>query len=328
MFRSSNISAFLCLFALHIDVARSHEAYSPLNCVPENNVYIPTNSDNSGMTRDEFEKISILITERYEHLAKNHGAELVLDLDWENPRVNAHAFQIVTPTKKQEWHIWMLGGLARHPLVTNDAFALVVCHEVGHHFAGFPFYPLEQFSPRGTGARVYTDAWASVEGQADYFATQHCLKTAWKDEHEENIFAFFSSPKLQQMCSSVENENINEIGLCVRMIQAGQSITNLFAVLNHNALPSPFSPTSQFVDVTYALHPNAQCRLDTYVQGAQCKTQFEEEEIPGRNKQRPYLQYTLEAQNKAFKSSCGVAKSTKQEIYVHGARPNCWFGLK
>jgi hypothetical protein len=34
----------------------------------------------------------------------------------------------------------MFGGLARHELVTDDGFMMVVCHETGHHLGGAPRY--------------------------------------------------------------------------------------------------------------------------------------------------------------------------------------------
>ena len=49
-----------------------------------------------------------------------------------------------------KWVVAMFGGLARRPEVTKDAFQFVVCHEVGHHLAGWPF--------------AYD--WASNEGQS------------------------------------------------------------------------------------------------------------------------------------------------------------------
>jgi len=46
--------------------------------------------------------------------------------------VNAYA----SVDKQGQQFIHMFGGLARHPLMTEDAFLLVACHEFGHHYGG------------------------------------------------------------------------------------------------------------------------------------------------------------------------------------------------
>jgi hypothetical protein len=61
------------------------------------------------------------------------------------------------------------GGLYRHPKMTNDAFKLVLCHELGHTFGGPPLYTGEDMS---------------VEGQADYYSTDNCalaMGLPWKN---------------------------------------------------------------------------------------------------------------------------------------------------
>ena len=61
-------------------------------------------------------------------------------------------------------------GMARRPEMTEDAFMIIVCHEIGHHLAGMPQY----------------DEWAAIEGQADFFATHACAKNMWRDERNKN----------------------------------------------------------------------------------------------------------------------------------------------
>ena len=64
------------------------------------------------------------------------------------------------------WEVHMYGGLARHQAVTADGFALVVCHELGHHLGGAP-QKVDWFG------RL---RWASNEGQADYWGTAKCFR--------------------------------------------------------------------------------------------------------------------------------------------------------
>ena len=63
--------------------------------------------------------------------------------------------------------------------MTPDGFALVLCHELGHHLAGNP--------------RV--QAWAANEGQSDYFSTQSCARELWSGETAENAKAALTVPK-------------------------------------------------------------------------------------------------------------------------------------
>ena len=67
--------------------------------------------------------------------------------------VNANASQ-----RGRTWIVNMYGGLARRPEITPDGFAMVLCHELGHHMGGFPF----------------VSGWAANEGQSDLFATLSC----------------------------------------------------------------------------------------------------------------------------------------------------------
>ena len=84
----------------------------------------------------------------------------------------------------------MFGGLARHKLVTPDGFALVACHEMGHHLGG---------APRRGG-------WASNEGQSDYYATTKCARRIWAEDNNAAIMqdriskGLEISEKAQQEC--------------------------------------------------------------------------------------------------------------------------------
>lgn len=118
---------------------------------------------NATMTEKKFNEIIDSVTSYYEPIVASHGASLKVNRLWTNPTVNASAEQTGS-----SWSLNMYGGLARRPEITEDGFALVVCHELGHHLGGFSFY-------KGMGE------WAANEGQSDYFSTQSCAKNIWKD---------------------------------------------------------------------------------------------------------------------------------------------------
>jgi hypothetical protein len=90
--------------------------------------------------------------------------DLIIQLEALNPRVNA---EIIRQDKKIV--ISVMGGMLNHPKMTEDAFRLLLCHELGH-FKGGP--PLKS---RG--------GWSSTEGQADYFSGIGCARQLGMDEY-------------------------------------------------------------------------------------------------------------------------------------------------
>lgn len=129
--------------------------------VPENSLRLfPSSPNISSITQKNFEETALRITNLYKPDAAKWGAVLKPEALWENPKVNAGAMQ-----QGNVWSVVVFGGLGRHPAMTLEALALGVCHELGHHFGGYPFYN-------------FGNTWASAEGQADYFATKDCMKRA------------------------------------------------------------------------------------------------------------------------------------------------------
>ena len=256
----------------------------------------------ANMTETEFNKIANDIVDVYKPLAKVHGATITTVNNWKDGTVNAYATQ-----SGKAWQINMFGGLARRSEVTADGFALVVCHELGHHFGGFSF--------KGS-------AWAANEGQSDYFATQSCARQIWKDQLEINasyrdVLGDFEKKKCDAAWSTDADQN-----LCYRVVAGGQSLANLLSALNNGKAPRFETPDRKVVKKTSDSHPEAQCRLDTYLVGSLCTTAFDPKIIPGKND--PKGQQSTAAEAIAYKYSCSAANQPA------AARPACWFkpGIK
>ncbi|GEM_PF-3244925 len=79
------------------------------------------------------------------------GQDLVINLEPQNPRVNA---EIKKNDSEIVVSVW--GGMLGHPLMTPDAFTLLLCHEIGHLLGGPPLKS--------------RNGWSSTEGQADYYS--------------------------------------------------------------------------------------------------------------------------------------------------------------
>ena len=255
------------------------------------------------MTKIQFEQISDSIITAFQPLAELHGAKLSVNKAWDDSTVNAYAEEL-TP---DDWQVFMFGGLARRPEVTLDGFALVVCHELGHHFGGYAFK---------TG---FGHAWAATEGEADYFATQACAHKIWERELDKNAeFRKTVDPVVQKKCDQTWASTADQ-NLCYRTASASMSLANLLSVLGDDPKTPQFdTPDPAVVDATYEAHPYAQCRLDTYFSGAICGNSFDLKIIPGKD----YAdgQGSVGAEKIAAQYSClGNSKSGL------GDRPRCWF---
>lgn len=264
--------------------------------LPPNDLYLEDNLFGSDMTEEQFLTITNSVIDVYKPLAKTHGANLTVNARWNDSTVNASAQQT-----GKSWIVNMYGGLARRPEVTADGYVMVICHELGHHFAGFPF----------------VSAWAANEGQSDYFATQACAQKLWAADLEVNA-TFRETVELpaKELCD--QNYSTEEAqNLCYRAAMAGKSLATLLGALGGGAaLPDFSTPDTTEVSRTNGRHPAAQCRLDTYTAGALCTVDFNETIIPGKNNGRS----TREAEVEAYTYSCAT-----RDGYTQSVRPRCWF---
>lgn len=255
--------------------------------LPENKLNIPVNTKNlTGISEVQFNSVIDQVETMYAPIVSEYGGKLKVERRWTDGTVNAYAQQ-----DGNIWKVSMFGGLARHKTITPDGFALVVCHEIGHHIGG---------APRYAGGD-----WASNEGQADYFATLKCLRRVWQSEDNASIVRQMSVPAL--LTSSCEKNwaNAEDRALCVRGGMAGESVAKLFAALSWSSkLPKFDTPDTREVARTSDSHPATQCRLDTYFQGALCERSFNEEI----------------GQEDEVTGSCHG--STGHSV---GLRPRCWF---
>ncbi len=271
--------------------------------LPPNNLHKfdnPTRAAN--ITEEKFNQIVDDVMKYWTPIAQAKGVTLVGSKAWKDSTVNAYASQ-----SGKTWTVAMFGGLARRPEVTEDGFALVVCHELGHHFGGYNFYGK-------------TD-WASAEGESDFFATNVCAKAVWGMQTQRNM-AFRGlrnvPPSVKTACDTVWTGNPNAQGWCVRAAAGGFSLASLLAALGGSPVPNFDTPDTTVVAKTNVAHPKAQCRLDTYMSGALCTKKWDMNVIPAKN--FPQGQDTAPAELEAMKFSC-----FQKEGFKAGTRPSCWF---
>jgi hypothetical protein len=251
---------------------------------PENNIKIEVNSlITNGMTKVKFNSIIARVEKVYTPIVKQKGGRLHIVRGWNDSTVNAYAKRT-----SFYWQINMFGGLARHPLVTDDGFMLVVCHELGHHIGGAP----------------KSSEWAANEGQADYFGTMKCMRRILENDNNRNIISTIKvDEEAQTKCQNIYH-NDNEIALCERIAMAGKSLALVLADLGGSSKVEFNTPDKSIVTRTDNNHPAAQCRLDTYFNGILCDKSWDQD-VDNSN------------------PITGVC--TKRDGYSNGVRPLCWY---
>jgi hypothetical protein len=214
---------------------------------------------------------------------------------WDNSDVNAYATITEVETSPgimtQQRVIAMFGGLARHPLMTVDGFALVACHEIGHHFGGYP--------RKG-------DSFASAEGQADYYGTAKCLRQIFAGENNVQLMARRPVDMTARLrCKNAFPKNQEDAAICMRSAMAGITLAKTLGSLGGPAEVLDLkTPEREVVAETNVSYPSTQCRLDTYFRGALCP----------EDSRRP-----MSFQN----PNQGACR--QRSVFDFGARPVCWF---
>ncbi len=253
-----------------------------------------------------FRRLIDQVVVAFSPIVRMHGGELRANYLWNDSTVNAYATR-----DGKFWVLNMYGGLARRKEITPDGFSMVVCHELGHHLGGYPF---KRTVEEG-------GAWAASEGQSDYFATQTCAKVIWGNDFQENAkHRFLVDPVAKGMCDRSYSYQVQR-DLCYRTADAGQSLANLLNMLRDANRPVRYRDARNdlFVRQTVVSHPEPQCRLETYLNGAICGRQFDIRVIPGldihMSSGSPFDEEKI-----AANYSCGERGSA-----YDGSRPRCWF---
>lgn len=270
---------------------------------PRDIKFVPPVGITNGMTEKEFHQTLEHIRKIYVPYAKEiGGGRLQIRGNWKSGVLNAKAAQFLN-----SWAVDITGGLARHPALTADGLSLIICHEIGHHLGGFPYYASAPF------ART----WAATEGQSDYYSTHVCARKIWGMDLERNATYRDQIPAAgMNKCDQVFMDQ-QERNLCYRITAASLSVTNTMSAILNRAEARLETPDMTVRETTHLGHPGTQCRLDTLFQGSICAASADYKIIPGI-KVRP--KDSLDAEKESAQVSC----SDMME-YADGLRPACWF---
>lgn len=273
--------------------------------IEKNNLRVEIDSpDRNSMTEEKFNFIIDRVDKIYRPIVESRGTFLRWKRNWKNPKVNAFASRTYDANVgKKVWNVSMYGGLARHEAITDDAFYLVACHEVGHHLGGAPLL------------KKGMNQWASNEGQSDYFAVTKCMRKIFEEDNNIELVSKMKIPEILKSKCSEHFSNENEAAICMRTAMAGKSFTNLMTtatwftrLFRIKLTATDFNKTdNRVIYYTNDMHPRPQCRLDTYFQGSLCDKS---------------------AYNDMSSEDSNVGSCNSSENYDFGLRPACWFIYK
>jgi hypothetical protein len=182
-------------------------------------------------------------------------------------------------------------GTRYHQRLNPNMYAMILCHELGHHLGGAP---------------RFANSWAAVEGEADYYATLKCWRTV-----ESSLPAFaMTDPvdsdglEIQTKCTAsypqpaLKAERIS----CQHALKTSLDLTRVLAGLSgFTAVGITASANSKTtVTTTFPFANEPLCRWQTFRPGGLCSISAEVD---------------VEAANGA----CTTSDSPD------AARPHCWF---
>jgi len=294
-------------FLLSIICLGFFQSITALASFPKNHLDLLDGKTTSNLTETQFNQISDAVIALFKPVVAAHGAILQVNKHWSDSTVNAFAKQV-----GKVWTVDMFGGMARRPEITLDGFALIVCHEVGHHLGGYYYTDMDD-----DGTPIRPD-WGAAEGEADYFATHVCARKIFANAlHLNHKFGAGVPAYVKERCDQSWTQ-VTDRDLCYRTAAASFSISSLLATIGSEKPVKFETPDKSIVRRTFAAHPKAQCRLDTYFSGALCPVPFDLTVIPGRGPSS--TENSLQSEVAASKVSCTLAGGQ-----TLGVRPACWF---
>ena len=261
--------------------------------LPENDRKYPVEFKSAGLTLAQYHSTINKFEKVYAPIVRSWGAKLLIDRKWENDTVNAGTLR---QNRGKTWVINLYGGYARHPATTPDSYLLVMCHEIGHHIGGAPKKIIDSKTH-----------WASTEGQSDYYATLKCLRKIFRHDDNASIVRSLPIPESIRTECAASFRKASDFYLCLRTSFAGMAVSEVNADIRNMPTPEIDRTDSRIVSTTFNDHPEPQCRLNTYFQGAVCT-------VP-----------SIRSVSQVNEMSGTCHPKLK---YTKGLRPGCWYRPK
>jgi hypothetical protein len=145
------------------------------------------------------------------------------------------------------------------------------------------------------------------EGEADYYATLKCSRRFFADE--DNLAALRKTGVDRFLAVECRKNfvNRNDQWICMRSGMAARTLVRVLQRLNGDRTPVSFQTPDQSKPLLISEmdHPAAQCRLDTFLNGARC----------------PVPASTPLSEKSYWPGTC----DREAEAPNSGSRPRCWF---
>ena len=223
---------------------------------PENNLRIPVDTElPSNIDQQQFEDTIDAAVLAMDSVIKGHNESLEVNRYWEDETVNASMTRYGSTVL-----VNMYGGLARHPLVKMESFALVISHELSHAYCW-----VYNDNP------VYLDQYRKIcsEGNADYDGAGSIVPLVLDELVKKGYQIDLSSTEfIDKKCSEFSKAEPKAYSLCVMGLNAGQQLADLLAELSEEEKPNYETPDQTVVTRTARSYPSTvQCRLDNYFTG-------------------------------------------------------------
>lgn len=242
----------------------------------------------SGITKEDFEQVLGRVRDHYEKEFTSRGLELEWTMDWANGWFNAQTGY----SGPKKIRFFFSGEAARGKYMTKDALMYIACHEVGHHFGGFP---------------KKDGKWSTSEGGADYYAALKCMRDLLKnDSKNAKAESLEMHVGVQRKCQEVYSD-VDDYQVCLRTAKAGHDMARAFEYQKTKVEQTEwmFFQNLPVVSVTNSTgYPTRVCRAETAYQGAICN----------KGPEHP-ISFTSE--------TMGVCHEANGDTF--GMRPKCWF---
>ncbi len=215
----------------------------------------------SAISSEELDHLFRVAHEVYDPIASEQGALIRFNYQepnfpftwWDLDYIRASYVGYENEDGIYRHNIYVFGGMARLEMMDLPTMAMILCHELGHGFAGAPFKE---------------ESGASVEGQADYYASGWCATELFKrlENLPEN-----SDPLVIHWCASAFKDYSDQT-LCRQKFWAIEKHTEMMALPQYlNSPSSLFASDPTVVEETVLadyFYPPTQCRIDTLRHGA------------------------------------------------------------
>jgi hypothetical protein len=232
-----------------------------IGCFPDSNLrFSRFDKMAGGLSENEYFRMQERFKSIFDPFLKERfGKTVTFENCWKEDQVNAYC----TRDDNDNPVIKIMGGMVRHPEMTIDGLYLLACHELGHYLGG---------APRAFRGRSNQRSWSSAEGQADYFATTKCLPIIFESEKaNDKAIDFYPYDQVEKAKSRCQEKT----NLCIRMALAALTVSNVFhSITPYEDLPELDKKDPKSVYSTFYGHPSPQCRLDTFINGLNCKNDF------------------------------------------------------